>query len=330
MGNSPQSSKGLPIRGWETGGRADLGLLPDPQPHTPWELWFLFSISGNCACKYFSLESSALSKPLNLNVLNYRELRTAGSFKGHLKIFTSKGIRCSSERCVPNNNTPGHLSLFRNAFPDLISSDVLKTPQSSQAGQVLPAPVCRWRNTSSESLHFIELLSNRNKIIPGFFLLYRKPCGSAQPCGFGGQAPSGQLPRKKNPKLGMQTAQGGAYQTLPSVWAQMRCCLGLSFSLYQTGTRLCAEMMAFCKSQTRWCQGELLSEMAHQLYRGLGMVWIVRHAIAIRNSCFAGWISQVVQVVKNPPANAGDVRDSRLLPGSGKSHGQRSLTGCSP
>ena len=31
--------------------------------------------------------------------------------------------------------------------------------------------------------------------------------------------------------------------------------------------------------------------------------------------------SQVVLVVKNPPANAGDVRDSGLIPGSGRSAG---------
>ena len=57
--------------------------------------------------------------------------------------------------------------------------------------------------------------------------------------------------------------------------------------------------------------------------------------------------SQVVLVVKNPPANAEDIRDTGLNPGSGrssggeygiplqyflpgKSHGQRSLTGYSP
>ena len=55
--------------------------------------------------------------------------------------------------------------------------------------------------------------------------------------------------------------------------------------------------------------------MAHQLYRGLRMIWVVGDAMAIRKRCFAGWISQVVLVVKNPPANAGDVRDSGLIPG---------------
>ena len=57
--------------------------------------------------------------------------------------------------------------------------------------------------------------------------------------------------------------------------------------------------------------------------------------------------SQAVLVVKNLPANAGDVRDARLIPGSGRSpgegngnplqssclenpHGQRSLVGYSP
>ena len=57
--------------------------------------------------------------------------------------------------------------------------------------------------------------------------------------------------------------------------------------------------------------------------------------------------SQVALVVKKPPANAGDIRDVGLIPGSGRSpggghgnppqysylenpHGQRSLAGYSP
>ena len=59
------------------------------------------------------------------------------------------------------------------------------------------------------------------------------------------------------------------------------------------------------------------------------------------------WASQVALVVKNPPANTGDIRDAGLIPGSGSSpgggrgsplqysclenpHGQRSLAGYSP
>ena len=34
------------------------------------------------------------------------------------------------------------------------------------------------------------------------------------------------------------------------------------------------------------------------------------------------WASQVALVVKNPPANAGDIRDSSLIPGSGRSPGE--------
>ena len=58
-------------------------------------------------------------------------------------------------------------------------------------------------------------------------------------------------------------------------------------------------------------------------------------------------VSQVSLVVKNPPANAGDIRDAGLIPGLGRSpggghgnplqysclenpHGQRSLVGYSP
>ena len=56
--------------------------------------------------------------------------------------------------------------------------------------------------------------------------------------------------------------------------------------------------------------------------------------------------SQLALVVKNPPANAGDIRDADSIPGSGRSleegmaptpvflpgesHGQRSLAGYSP
>ena len=62
-----------------------------------------------------------------------------------------------------------------------------------------------------------------------------------------------------------------------------------------------------------------------------------------RGSTF--WAAQVEPVVKNPPANAGDVRDAGSIPGSGRSpgggqptpvfllgefHGQRSLVGNSP
>ena len=32
--------------------------------------------------------------------------------------------------------------------------------------------------------------------------------------------------------------------------------------------------------------------------------------------------SQVALVVKNPPANAGDIRDAGSIPGSGRSHGE--------
>ena len=35
------------------------------------------------------------------------------------------------------------------------------------------------------------------------------------------------------------------------------------------------------------------------------------------------WASQVVIVVKNPPANAGDIRDAGLIPESGRSPGGR-------
>ena len=59
------------------------------------------------------------------------------------------------------------------------------------------------------------------------------------------------------------------------------------------------------------------------------------------------WASQMALVVKNSPANAGDIKDTGSVPGlrrspggkhwqpapvslPGESHGQRSLVGCSP
>ena len=38
------------------------------------------------------------------------------------------------------------------------------------------------------------------------------------------------------------------------------------------------------------------------------------------------WASQVVLVVKNPPAFAGDIRDAGLIPGSGRSPGEGMAT----
>ena len=34
------------------------------------------------------------------------------------------------------------------------------------------------------------------------------------------------------------------------------------------------------------------------------------------------WVSQMALVVKNPPVNVGDLRDLRLIPGSGRSPGE--------
>ena len=47
--------------------------------------------------------------------------------------------------------------------------------------------------------------------------------------------------------------------------------------------------------------------------------WIPRD-YCIRRICF--WTSQVTLVVKNPHANAGDVRDTGSFPGSGRSPGE--------
>ena len=53
--------------------------------------------------------------------------------------------------------------------------------------------------------------------------------------------------------------------------------------------------------------------------------------------CLTCWTSQAALVVKNAPVNAGDVRDTSLIPGSGRSPGgghgnplQRNVAGYSP
>ena len=38
--------------------------------------------------------------------------------------------------------------------------------------------------------------------------------------------------------------------------------------------------------------------------------------------CICDWVSQVVLVVKNPPVNAGDVRDAGYISESGRSPGE--------
>ena len=43
-----------------------------------------------------------------------------------------------------------------------------------------------------------------------------------------------------------------------------------------------------------------------------------------KSVCVCTWVPQVALVVKNPPANVGDIRDSGLIPGSGRSPGGES------
>ena len=69
--------------------------------------------------------------------------------------------------------------------------------------------------------------------------------------------------------------------------------------------------------------------------------------LRVNSSLSTVWASRVALVVKNPPANAGDIRDVFLIPGSGRSpggghgnpvqysclenpHGQRNLAGYDP
>ena len=46
------------------------------------------------------------------------------------------------------------------------------------------------------------------------------------------------------------------------------------------------------------------------------------HQFCKTSNCTLRWASQVVLVVKNPPANAGDVRDMGSIPGLERSPGQ--------
>ena len=44
-------------------------------------------------------------------------------------------------------------------------------------------------------------------------------------------------------------------------------------------------------------------------------------SVRLELHCWIRWASQVVLVVKNPPANAGDINDACLISGSGRSPG---------
>ena len=46
-------------------------------------------------------------------------------------------------------------------------------------------------------------------------------------------------------------------------------------------------------------------------------------SLVIRSVITLGWASRMALVVKNPPANAGNIRDSGSIPGSGRSPGGR-------
>ena len=52
-----------------------------------------------------------------------------------------------------------------------------------------------------------------------------------------------------------------------------------------------------------------------------GWILICSAFLMILSTCIPSRASQVALVVKNPPANAGDVRDLGLIPGSGRAPG---------
>ena len=47
-----------------------------------------------------------------------------------------------------------------------------------------------------------------------------------------------------------------------------------------------------------------------------------REKVTINSLLKSSWASQLALVVKNPPANAGDIKDAGSFPGSGRSHGK--------
>ena len=53
----------------------------------------------------------------------------------------------------------------------------------------------------------------------------------------------------------------------------------------------------------------------------VGHDWATKHSIAQHRLMMNAWASQVVLLVKNPLANAGDIRDAGLIPGLGRSPG---------
>ena len=53
----------------------------------------------------------------------------------------------------------------------------------------------------------------------------------------------------------------------------------------------------------------------------VGHDWATKHSIAQHGLMMNAWASQVVLLVKNPPTNAGDIRDAGLIPGLGRSPG---------
>ena len=94
------------------------------------------------------------------------------------------------------------------------------------------------------------------------------------------------------------------------------------------------------EAPTPCCRARLLIPSLHRLPLPVRAACLVK--------CPISWASQVVLMVKNLPANAGDIRDTGSIPGLGRSpggghgnqyspvflpgesHRQRSLVGCSP
>ena len=50
-------------------------------------------------------------------------------------------------------------------------------------------------------------------------------------------------------------------------------------------------------------------------------LWMETVAMKLKDTCSLEGASQVVLVVKNPPANTGDIRDMGFIPGLGNSPG---------
>ena len=79
-------------------------------------------------------------------------------------------------------------------------------------------------------------------------------------------------------------------------------------------------MIIICTFNSSQCYFSLLLHKTLGNLEQLGSVNMITLCVTINTHIhiYIFWASQVVPVVKNPPASAGDIRDVGSIPGSGK------------